>query len=115
MRAVQPDNSLGPATRLTAGAIGCSLLTNGRQNPVTFMDGTWRVCGTGMDIDPFDQRKAESRLASARDQFRTNVEPIADLGIAFPDVRSDAEMTAVINETQLRFGVEPGSGRSLGR
>ena len=108
MQAVQPDNSPGPSTRLTQGTLGCSLLTSGRQNPVTFMDHQWSVCGSRIAVDPFDRRQIESELVNARDRFRGYIEPIATLfPLTFPDVRSDAEMAEIINQERARFGLDP--------
>jgi hypothetical protein len=70
MQAVQPDNSLGPSTRLTEGTLGCSLLTGGRQNPVTFMDYEWSVCGSRIAVDPFDRQQVERELVESLDRFR---------------------------------------------
>ena len=107
MRAVQPDNSLGPSTRLTHGTLGCSLLTGGRQNPVTFMDYEWSVCGRRIAVDPFDRQHVERELVNARDQFRGYIEPIAQLfPLTIPDVRSDAEMAEIINQERTRLGLE---------
>ena len=107
MRAVQPDNSLGPSNRLKEGALGCSLLTGGRQNPVTFMDYEWSVCGSRIAVDPFDRQQVERELVNARDRLRGYIEPIAQLFPSpIPDVRSDAEMAEIINQERTRFGLE---------
>jgi hypothetical protein len=113
MRAIQPDNSLGPSTRVTAGTVGCSLLTRGRQNPVTHLDSEWSVCGSRIGPDQFDRRQIERLLVTARDQFRTDMEWIAISGVTFPDVRSDAEMAAIINEERGRRGLPPGDHLGL--
>lgn len=62
------------------------------------MDSVWTVCGSTLAIEPFERRKVEGELAKARDRFRGCVEPLANLGITFPDVHSDAEMASLIEQ-----------------
>jgi hypothetical protein len=105
MQAVQPDNSLGPSTRLTEGPLGCSLLTGGRQNPVTFLDNEWSVSGSRIAVDPFDRQHVERELVNARDRLRGYIEPISQLfPSTIPDVRSDAEMAEIINQERHALG-----------
>jgi hypothetical protein len=99
---VQPDNTLGPSLGVAQGPFGCSLMTYGRQNPVTFLDGALSTCGGGVEVDMEDtdghRQGWEKALLEIRDRFRSSV---ADL---HPSVRidrylaTDAEARAAIEE-----------------
>ena len=50
--AIQPDNSFGPSLAIASGTLGCSLLTAGVQNPISYQlgGGLLDVCGQHIDL-----------------------------------------------------------------
>ena len=72
--AIRPDNSFGPSLRIATGGYGCSIVSLGRQNPVTYMgDGTGslEVCGKTVVLQqgPLDERALVQQLSELRLEF----------------------------------------------
>jgi hypothetical protein len=114
---VLPDNSRGPSLALAAGVRGCSFLTAGSQNPVTYWNGAGHleVSQSGFSIVLDDDQvltddQMLEQLLRKRDQVRSVMES------ARPDLRvqtgiSDDEMRHSIKQT-LEFIVNSRGGTS---
>jgi len=103
-KAIQPDNTFGPSLAIASGELGCSHLTYGSQNPVTYWNsGVYlEVCGRWVDIyddgDYVGLDEMRARLKHHRDEVAGAIRR------ARPDVHfrghpTDAENRAWIRET----------------
>jgi hypothetical protein len=108
--AIQPDNTFGPSLAIAAGELGCSHLTLGAQNPVTYFNGGvyLEVCGRRVDIfdggDYVGLEEMRTRLKHHRDEIAETISR------ARPDVHSRGRATDAENRTYIRETIEMLSG-----
>ncbi len=62
--AIQPDNSYGPSLSIGGGKLGCSLLTVGAQNPISYCNGCGEIEVGTESLNIFDD---DSNLRSLED------------------------------------------------
>jgi len=112
---VLPDNSHGPSLALAAGERGCSLLTAGSQNPVTYWNGAGHleVSQSGFSIVLEDNQvltedQMLEQLLRKRDQVRS-VMQAARPDLSVRTGMSDDEMRRSIKQT-LEFITNSRSG-----
>lgn len=106
-KAIQPDNTFGPSLAIAHGELGCSHLTAGAQNPVSYFNGTGVIEVCGRYIDLFEDRKYTNYigLEDMRERLKFHRDEIAEaIRRARPDIRfsgrsTDAERRAQIRET----------------
>ncbi len=113
--AIQSDNTLGPSLAIAAGELGCSQLTVGAQNPVTYFNGSGHLEVVGRFVDLFDGG-GYIGLEETRAKLRHHRDEVAGaIRLARPDYasrgrRSDEEQRAQIREIieMLSRGDSPG-------
>lgn len=108
--AIQPDNSYGPSLTIAEGSYGCSMISLGRQNPVTFWGDGWgslEVCGDRFDLSDKDgnntltEPQMNAKLAEIRNRFREQLKPLMRKVIVNYDLSEEevrAEIRRHINE-----------------
>ncbi|RXZ02147.1 hypothetical protein [Fictibacillus sp. S7] len=83
-RAIQPDNSYGPSVGFAGGPYGVSLMTFGMQNPLTFDQYDFELCGETVAVfrdsnytELIDKAEVMYNLETVRDQFKRNINRIS--------------------------------------
>lgn len=104
-RAILPDNSFGPALAIAAGGRGCSFLSAGSQNPVTYWNGTGSLEVSQSGFSVFDDNgkiltdnQMRNQLVLIRNKTRSLMKA-ARPDISFETDMSDEEMRLSIRET----------------
>jgi hypothetical protein len=103
-KAIQPDNTFGPSLAIAGGELGCSHLTYGAQNPVTYWNaGVYlEICGRWVDIfddgDYVGLEEMRTRLKHHRDEVAEAIRR-ARPDVHFRGLPTDAENRASIRET----------------
>lgn len=79
--AVQPDNSLGPSLAIAGGEFGCTLLTAGAQNPLSYWNGAGQIeiGGSSVDLSGISGRfptadEIKEHLRIVRDDLRRKMQ-----------------------------------------
>ena len=106
-KAVQPDNTFGPSLAIAHGELGCSHLTAGVQNPVTYYNGgpVIEVCGRYVNLFRDDNHTEYIGLEEMRARLKRHRDEVTEaIRRARPDMRfgvrpTDAENRAYIRET----------------
>ncbi len=80
--AIQPDNTFGPSLSIAGGELGCSLLTAGAQNPVTYSNGAGHLEVCNQYINLFENGNClslgemRSKLRNIRDDVVKVIRPM---------------------------------------
>lgn len=54
-QAIQPDNTMGPSLSIASGALGCSILTQGAQNPIIIEEKNYMISCLGEKFELLDE------------------------------------------------------------
>lgn len=104
--AIQPDNTFGPSLAIIGSVLGCSLLSAGSQNPVSYWNGTpvIEVCSQVVELFD-DNRETYIGLSEMRTRLKAERDRIVQIIKAIPQSRismgpsTDDEMRRSIRET----------------
>lgn len=78
-KAVQPDNTYGPSLSIAGGELGCTLLSIGAQNPVTYWNGAGVIEMGVQDLKIFDDDDNLRSLTEIRSWLRAERDKILEI------------------------------------
>ncbi len=88
--AVQADNSIGPSLSIASGALGCSILTQGTQNPIIIEEPVYKASCLGEKFDLIDDEGnlrdtniVVSQIENLRDRLRYSLRMLSP-DISYP-------------------------------
>lgn len=84
-RSVQPDNVLGPSLAIASGELGCSLITTGAQNPITYFNGAGHLDVCGWSVNLFESGDYIGREEMRTELIRYRDEASEAIRLARPD------------------------------
>lgn len=104
--AIQPDNTFGPSLAIVGSVLGCSLLSAGSQNPVSYWNGSPVIEVCNQDINLFDDNLENYiGLSEMRTRLKAERDKVIQIIKSVPQSRSvngrstDDEMRKGIHRT----------------
>lgn len=104
-QAVQPDNTMGPSLSIASGALGCSILTKGTQNPIIIEEKDYLVSCLGEKFKLIDENfnlldvdNVISEIEGLRDRLKYSLRMIdpmttrADKARTLEQIRQDIDV-----------------------
>ena len=101
--AVQPDNTDGPSLSIAQGEKGCSLLSGGAQNPMTYWNGAGLIEVSGIDVDfrvdeDFTESDLKEEIVKVRELIAVEMSSL-NPSLRIGKIKSDKEMRDSVRAT----------------
>jgi len=103
-KAIQPDNTIGASLSIASGALGCSILTQGTQNPIVIEEKDYLASCLGEKFELLDENfnlldfdQVLSEIESLRDRLKYSLRMLSpsttrpDKALTLDEIRQDID------------------------